>query len=131
MSEDLPKLLVAPDCINIGDTTWMMVACLLVLCMMPALSFFEAGLLRKKNSLSIISQIFMGICVLTLLWYVFGFSLVYGNDHGGIIGDFRFSFFMDIETSCISFAPKIPALVFALFQMMFACKKDLEKKKLL
>ena len=120
------KILALPDCINIGDTTWMMVACLLVLCMMPALSFFEAGLLRKKNSLSIITQIFMGICMLTMLWFTIGFTLVFGEDKGGIIGNFKYAFFINVEKQCLPNAPNIPGLVFALFEMMFACKK---KKK--
>tara|TARA_R110002050_G_scaffold227231_1_gene362950 strand:- start:957 stop:1127 length:171 start_codon:yes stop_codon:yes gene_type:complete len=54
--------------------------------MMPALAFFEAGMLRTKNSLSIISQILAGMSLCFIMWYLFGFSLVFGADNGGVIG---------------------------------------------
>jgi hypothetical protein len=89
--------------------------------MMPALAFFEAGLLRRKNTLSLLTQIFVGLSVLALLWHIFGFSLVYGPDHGFMIGDLSYIFFKNINNVCLSeFAPRIPGLAFALFQMMFA-----------
>ena len=63
-----------------GDTTWMLLSTLLVLTMMPALAIFEAGLLRAKNTMSIITQIFVGVVLLSTLWVAVGYSLVfYGN----------------------------------------------------
>ena len=63
-----------------GDTTWMLLSTLLVLTMMPALAIFEAGLLRAKNTMSIITQIVVGVVLLSTLWVAVGYSLVfYGN----------------------------------------------------
>ncbi len=58
------------SCINTGDTTWVLVSTILVLGMMPALAFFEAGLLRSKNTLSLVTQIFGGLVVLAFMWDV-------------------------------------------------------------
>lgn len=89
--------------------------------MMPALAFFEAGLLRKKNTVSLLTQIFVGLSVLAVQWHIIGFSLVYGPDRGSVIGDLSYVFFRGINNVCLrDFAPRIPGLAFALFQMMFA-----------
>jgi Amt family ammonium transporter len=89
--------------------------------MSPGLAFFEAGMLRSKNTLSLIVQIFSGLIILSLMWFSFGFSLTYGDSQGGIIGSFQYAFFIDVDYSnCISFAPHVPAAAFAMFQMMFA-----------
>jgi ammonia channel protein AmtB len=58
------------SCINTGDTTWVLVSTILVLGMMPALAFFEAGLLRSKNTLSLVTQIFGGLIVTAFMWDV-------------------------------------------------------------
>ncbi len=68
--------LLATSCIDSGDTTWVLISTVLVLGMMPGLALFEAGLLRSKNSLSLITQIFGGLSFLGFLWNLFGFSLV-------------------------------------------------------
>ena len=60
------------SCIDTGDTTWVMMATILVLGMMPGLAFFEAGLLRKKNTLSLVTQIFTGLSILAVMWHLFG-----------------------------------------------------------
>jgi Amt family ammonium transporter len=67
-------------CIDPGDTAWVLLSFILVLGMMPALAFFEAGLLRSKNTLSLITQILAGLVILSVMWDLFGFSLVYGPD---------------------------------------------------
>jgi len=109
-------------CIDDGDTTWVLVATILVLGMMPALAFFEAGLLRAKNTLSLITQIFGGLVVLGFLWDVFGYSMVYGNSLGGFMGNPITHIFLkgvDYNT-CSQHAKNIPVAAFALFEMMFA-----------
>jgi Amt family ammonium transporter len=110
------------NCINSGDTSWVLVSFILILGMMPALAFFEAGLLRSKNSLSLITQIIGGLVVLSFLWDIFGFSLVFGSSLGGFIGNFDYIFLFGVDyTSCLKHAPTIPGATFALFMMMFAC----------
>ena len=72
--------------IDTGDTTWMLISTGLVMTMTPALGFFEAGLMPSKNSLSVIMQTFSGLAILSTLWFVLGFTLVYSPSQGGFIG---------------------------------------------
>ncbi|EFA81479.1 ammonium transporter [Heterostelium album PN500] len=108
----------APDT---GDTTWVLLSTILVLGMMPALAFFESGLLRSKNTLSIITQIISGIVVLTVMWQAFGFSLTFGPDQKGIIGNLDHAFLIGVSyEDCNPNAPHIPSAAYAMFMMMFA-----------
>lgn len=63
--------------IDTGDTTWVLISTILVMGMLPALAFFEAGMLRSKNTLSIITQIIGGFITLTVMWDLFGYSLTF------------------------------------------------------
>ena len=93
----------------------------LVMLMIPALGFFEAGLIRSKNSLSILMQTFSGLAILTVLWFVIGFSLVYATSNGGFIGGFEWIFFNGVLfEEPLDYAPTIPGVSFAAYQMMFA-----------
>ena len=76
---------VAPV-INTGDTAWVLVSAALVFLMTPGLAFFYGGLVRKKNMLSVLMQCFMLMCVITLQWVVFGYSLSFGPSMKGILG---------------------------------------------
>lgn len=107
-------------CVNTGDTAWVLICAVLVLGMMPALAFFEAGLLRRKNALSILTEVFVGLAFMQVMWYFGGFSLVFGGDYGGFIGGFQYFFMVNIGTECLANAPLIPGLAFASFQSMFA-----------
>eukprot|EP00729_Bicosta_minor_P007073 gene7073-17375_t len=60
------------------------------------LALFESGLLRAKNTLSIFVQIFGGVTVMSLLWVVFGYSLVFGPTQGGVIGNFKYGLLLDV-----------------------------------
>lgn len=66
--------------IDTGDTTWVLISTILVMGMLPALAFFEAGLLRSKNTLSLITQIIGGFITLTVMWDLFGYSLTFSTD---------------------------------------------------
>jgi ammonium transporter, Amt family len=97
------------DCvISPGDTTWVLLSSVLVLTMMPALAFFESGMLRTKNTLSIISQVFGGIIVLTTLWILFGYSLAFSHSYGGFIGDLHKGLFIDGALFCCSHCRQKP-----------------------
>jgi ammonium transporter, Amt family len=101
--------------IDTGDTTWMLISTGLVLLMTPALGFFEAGLIRGKNSLSVIMQTFSGLAILSTLW------LVFGPSHNGFIGGFDWLFFNNVPfNESLNYAPTIPGVTFATYQMMFA-----------
>jgi Amt family ammonium transporter len=107
--------------IDTGDTTWMLISTGLVMMMTPALGFFEAGLIRAKNSLSIIMQTFSGLAILSILWFVLGFSLVFAPSQGGFIGGLDWLFFNNVPfTEGLDYAPTIPGVTFASYQMMFA-----------
>eukprot|EP01126_Amoeba_proteus_P018263 TRINITY_DN1922_c0_g1_i18.p1 TRINITY_DN1922_c0_g1~~TRINITY_DN1922_c0_g1_i18.p1 ORF type:complete len:290 (-),score=44.19 TRINITY_DN1922_c0_g1_i18:696-1565(-) len=107
-----------------GDTAWLITATLLVLAMKPGLALFEAGLLRSKNTVSVIIQIMVGMMILCFLWFFVGYSFTFGNSLGGFIGNpgtrplLLYGGFHD--NTCVSNAPTVPVLIFATFQMMFA-----------
>jgi ammonium transporter, Amt family len=110
--------------IDSGDTAWMFISTGLVLFMIPALGFFEAGLIRSKNSLSILMQTFSGLAILSVLWFVIGFTLVYAPSFGaigGLIGGLNWIFFNGVPIySSLDYAPTIPGVTFAAYEMMFA-----------
>ena len=104
-----------------GNTTWVLTSTALVLTMSPALAMFEAGLLRSKNTLSVFTQIFSGIIVLGVLWFLVGYSLTFGESAQVIGNPIQHALFIDVSYSEPSVhAPDIPAAAFAIFQMMFA-----------
>ena len=100
----------------------MMIASSLVLLMIPALGMFEAGLLRKKNAVSIFMQIFFGLALLSVMWFAFGFSLTFGPDTGeGITGNLDWRFLKGVpQNEGLKYAPTVPGVLFAMFQKMFA-----------
>jgi Amt family ammonium transporter len=107
--------------IDTGDTTWMLICTGLVMLMTPALGFFEAGLIRSKNSLSVIMQTFSGLAILSVLWFIIGFTLVYAPSFGGIIGKLDWAFFNEVPfKTSLGYAPTIPGVTFGTYQMMFA-----------
>ena len=99
----------------------MLISTGLVMIMTPALGFFEAGLIRGKNSLSVIMQTFSGLAILSTLWFVLGFTLVYGPSQGGFIGGFDWLFYNNVPfNESLDYAPTVPGVTFATYQMMFA-----------
>jgi Amt family ammonium transporter len=107
--------------INSGDTSWMLISTGLVMIMIPALGFFEAGLIRSKNSLSVIMQSFFGLAILSILWIGVGFTFVFSTTYGGIFGSFDWVLFNNVSLSTsLNYAPTIPSVSFGSFQMMFA-----------
>jgi len=103
--------------IDTGDTAWMLIATALVFFMIPGLGFFEAGLIRAKNSLNVIMQMWTGACVLSVLYFCVGFTLIFSP--GKFIGGWTYGFMMNVPTQDSFPGQTVPALLFALFQMMF------------
>ncbi|HBF35014.1 TPA: ammonia channel protein, partial [Candidatus Sumerlaeota bacterium] len=81
-----PAAAPAAPTIDKGDTAWILISSALVLFMTPGLAFFYGGLVRKKNILSLLMQCFMIMCMMSIQWAVFGYSLAFGPDKGGLIG---------------------------------------------
>src|SRR5580693_10003940 len=106
--------------INAGDTAWMLTSTALVFFMMPGLALFYGGLVGAKNVIATMVQSFVAIGVISLLWAIVGYSLTFGADHAGIIGDFSHVMLRGVGVNPTSFAPTIPALVYMAFQMKFA-----------
>ena len=104
-----------------ADTAWMISATALVLMMsIPGLALFYCGMVRKKNVLSTMAQTLLCVCVGSILWIVACYSLTFSGD-GALIGNLARVFFRDIGMQTTSpFAPTIPELLFAAYQMTFA-----------
>jgi len=101
----------------------MILAAGLVFLMIPALALFESSLLRKKNAVSVFMQIFFGLGFLSLMWFVFGFSLAFGPDEtGGLIGSLDFAFLKGVpwDEPLEEHAGTIPGMSFVQFQMVVA-----------
>jgi len=108
--------------LSAGDIAWILCATGLVLLMTPGLSFFYGGMVRSKNVISTMLQSFIAMGVISVLWVVVGFSLAFGDDIGGVIGN-PLSFFMFRNVGGNpnpAFAATIPLMLFALFQLKFA-----------
>lgn len=106
--------------INSGDTAFMLVATALVMLMTPGLALFYGGLVRTKNVLGTIMQSFICLGVVSLIWVFYGYSLAFGPDIGGIIGNFKWAFLKGVGLSPGPYASTIPHLLFCAFQLMFA-----------
>src|SRR5664280_1306061 len=107
---------------NSGDTAWVLMSSALVLLMtIPGLAFFYGGLVRRKNVLSILMQCFIILCVISLQWVLFGYSLAFGPDFHGLIGNLNWAGLNSVGTlPNADYAATIPHSVFMIFQMMFA-----------
>ena len=105
---------------NTGDTAFMMICTAFVFFMTPGLAFFYGGLVRRKNVVNTMMACvaIMGLSV--VMWTLFGYSLSFGGNHGGIIGDFRWFGLNGVGMEPGPYADTIPHLVFCAFQMMFA-----------
>ncbi len=109
--------------IDSGDTAWMLTSTALVLFMtLPGLALFYAGLVRRRNALSVLMQCFAIACVMSILWVVCGYSLAFGESSmGGLIGDLSAAWLSGVGFDTPSeVLPTIPESVFVMFQMTFA-----------
>jgi Amt family ammonium transporter len=111
-----------PPAINGADTAWVLFSSALVLMMaVPGLALFYGGQVRSKNALGTMLQSFVILCLVSLLWVLWGYSLTFGPDRGGVIGGLEWVALSGVGgTPNSAYAPTIPHLAFALFQLMFA-----------
>jgi Amt family ammonium transporter len=107
--------------IDTGDTTWVFISAALVMLMTPGLAFFYGGLVRRKNMLSVLMQCLMILCIVSLQWALFGYSLSFGPDKGSIIGGLEWIGLKGVGAGPnADYASTVPHQVFMMFQMMFA-----------
>jgi ammonium transporter, Amt family len=110
-----------------GDTAWMLLAtCLVLMMSVPGLALFYGGLVRTKNMLSVLTQVFAIVCLVCLIWVTYGYSLAFTNGGGlnDFVGGFSKAFLagVDATTTAATFSNGvvIPELVYVCFQMTFA-----------
>jgi Amt family ammonium transporter len=105
----------------VGDIAWISTATALVMLMTPALGFFYAGLVRKKNLVSTLVQCLIIFAVSSLVWTFWGYSITFGSSINGLIGDLSLVGLNGIGINTVSsYAPEIPELLFFAFQLKFA-----------
>ena len=117
------------DMVNKGDTTWMLISSALVLMMsVPALALFYGGLVRTKNMLSVLMQVFMIVSVAALVWCCWGYSMSFTAGSGAtapFVGGFSKAMLMGVTAStyAATFSNNvyIPEYTYVIFQMTFAC----------
>ncbi|WP_308434946.1 ammonium transporter [Nocardia jinanensis] len=112
---------------NAGDTAWILTSAALVLLMTPGLAFFYGGMVRGKNVLNMIMMSISAMAVVTVLWVLYGFSVAFGTDKGGLVGDPGQFFGLKTliagfgdESAGVPLIGTLPATVFVAFQAMFA-----------
>jgi ammonium transporter, Amt family len=107
--------------INSGDTAWLLASAALVMLMTPGLAFFYGGMVRTKNVLSTIMMSFMTLGLIGVLWVLYGYSLSFGNDVGGIIGGLNYFGLAGVgQDPSQVYASTVPHLAFMIYQAMFA-----------
>jgi Amt family ammonium transporter len=107
--------------VDAGDTAWILVSAALVMLMTPGLGFFYAGLSRRKNVINLLTQCFISVAVVTVVWTLWGYSLAFGPDAGGYVGRLDWMFLRGVGGEPnTDYAPTIPHSAFMLFQLMFA-----------
>jgi len=107
--------------INTGDTAFILFSTALVFFMTPGLALFYGGMVKRKNVLSTIMSSFFICGLASVLWVAIGYSLSFGKDIGGVVGNFDWAFFNGVTGAPnADYAATIPHTLFAAFQMMFA-----------
>lgn len=107
--------------LNGSDMAYVAVAALLVLIMTPAVGFFYGGLVRRKNSINTMMMSFICLAIFTVEWFLFGYSMCFGPDIGGVIGGFDWAFLSGVGLAPNpDYSETIPAILFCMFQLAFA-----------
>lgn len=120
--EAAPAAVPAPPKIDTGDTAWVLTSTALVLAMTaPGLALFYAGMVRSKNALGTIMQSFIILCLISLQWVLWGYSLAFGPDKGHLIGGLEWIGLNGVGLEAnADYAATVPHQAFMIFQMMFA-----------
>ncbi len=109
------------EAINSGDTAWVLTSAAFVILMTPALGFFYGGLVRRKNVLATIMHSFFILALISVQWVLWGYTLAFGPDKGGIIGNLDWIGFKNVGAlPNADYAATIPHSAFAVFQLAFA-----------
>jgi len=105
---------------NTGDTAFMLIATAMVMLMTPGLALFYGGLVRSKNVLGTIMHSMVCLGVVTLIWILYGYSIAFGPDSNGLLGDLSLLGLNGVSLGPGPYSKTIPDLLFCAFQLMFA-----------
>ncbi|KAG1722707.1 ammonium transporter AmtB-like domain-containing protein [Suillus lakei] len=105
---------------NMGDIAWTLASTALVWIMIPGVGFFYSGLLRRKNALNMIYLSMMTVAMVSFQWFFWGYSLAFSDTASPYIGDLRYFALRNVLDQPSAGSPKVPAIVFCVFQLMFA-----------
>ena len=106
--------------IDSGATAWILASTALVMLMTPGVGFFYGGLVRRKNFISMIMLSFVAFALVSIQWVLIGYSLAFGPDIGGFIGDLSYVGLNGVGMDPGPYSPLIPGLLFMIFQLVFA-----------
>lgn len=106
--------------IDKGDTAWLLISTALVMLMTPGLALFYGGMVRAKNILGTVMQSFVSLAVVSVIWFLYGYSLAFGPDKGSLIGGLDYIGLKGVGMDPGPLCATIPHIVFMAFQLMFA-----------
>lgn len=104
-----------------GDIAWVLTSTALVLLMIPGVGFFYSGLARRKSALSLLWLSMMATAITIFQWFFWGYSLAYSHNSGPFIGNLDNLGLMEVLARPSVGSPRVPDLLFAVYQSMFAC----------
>lgn len=104
--------------VSASDTSFMLISAAFVMFMTPGLSLFYGGLAGRRSVISVMIQSFISLALISVLWFVYGYSLSFGADAGGIIGNLKKCFLIDVGMNDLFYLTKIPELVMFVYQMV-------------
>ena len=106
--------------IDSGATAWILASTALVMIMTPGVGFFYGGLVRRKNFISMIILSFVALALVSIQWVLFGYSLAFGQDIGGFIGNLQYLGLNNVGMEAGPYSTAIPGLLYMVFQLVFA-----------
>jgi ammonium transporter, Amt family len=106
--------------IDSGATAWILASTALVMIMTPGVGLFYGGLVRRKNFINMITLSFVAFALVSIQWVLFGYSLAFGTDIGGFIGNLQYIGLNNVGMEPGPYSPVIPGLLYMVFQLVFA-----------
>jgi Amt family ammonium transporter len=103
-----------------GATAWILASTALVMIMTPGVGLFYGGLVRKKNFINMITLSFVAFALVSIQWVLFGYSLAFGGDVGGFIGNLEYLGLNNVGMEPGPYSPVVPGLLYMVFQLVFA-----------
>src|SRR3954447_3247798 len=106
--------------VNSGNTAYVLGSAALVMLMTPGLAFFYGGMVRSRSVLNMMMMSLVCLGVVGIIWVLFGFSLAFGDSHGGLIGGLEYAGLRETDVVVGTASDGVPVQAFAMFQLMFA-----------